>query len=111
LTFFVLHPACHLRYDEVLRKFLAISLFACALFAQEGSERPPGPSRSAHGTNYDPPPMPKPKDEKIPYKTPEEKPVFEWPAIDWGARDTWIKVALLVGSVLMARRAFKDMTE
>lgn len=103
--------ARHLRYDEVLRALLAILLFACVLAAQENDPRPPGPSRSQHGTNYDPPPMPKAKVEKVEVRPPVEKPIFEWPEVDWGARHTWVKLALLVGSILMARRAFKDMTD
>lgn len=58
--------------------------------------------------------MPNPKaseQAEQPPPPPSEKPFFEIPEVNWGARETWVKLALLVGSFLMAVRAFRDMTD
>lgn len=99
---------------------LFISLMAFGLAAQEAppppSSPPPGLRTDAphRGTNYDPPPMPKPKAaEQAEQPAPPQpiKPFLEIPEVDWGTRETWVKLALLVGSLLMAVRAFRDMTD
>ena len=101
-----------------MRKLFFISLIAFGLAAQEAppppSSPPPGLRTDAphRGTNYDPPPMPKPKATEQTEQPPAPvKPFFAIPEVDWGTRETWVKLALLVGSVLMAVRAFRDMTD
>lgn len=101
-------------------RLLFILVFAEGLAAWAQSQPPPpspppglrtdAPHR---GTNYDPPPMPKPKEQGAieQPKPAAEKPFIEIPPIDFGARETWIKFTLLVGSVLLALRAFRDMKD
>lgn len=96
---------------------MSILALAIGLAAQETppppSSPPPGLRTDAphRGTNYDPPPMPKPKVEKVPAAPPPEQPLLQLPPVDWGTRETWVKLALLVGSILLAVRAFRDMTD
>ena len=62
------------------------------------------------GSNYDPPPKAAVKKEELPPPPPpEEPPIFQLPSIDWGDKNTYLKIALLVGSILLARRAFRQM--
>lgn len=92
---------------------LLIALLATGLAAQEAAT-PPGPQGDGQhrGTNFDAPPLPKPKGQTQSQneQRPPEKSLFDIPDVDWGARETWVKLALLVGSVLLAVRAFNDMT-
>lgn len=120
LIAFPLRGARVLGYDGNLRKLFFISLLAFGLAAQEAppppASPPPGLRTDAphRGTNYDPPPLPDPKaseQAEQPAPPPPEKPLFEIPEVDWGARETWVKLALLAGSILMAFRAFRDMTD
>ena len=76
---------------------------ACAQTATPGGQR---------GTNYDPPPQPQPKYDPPPPADPEaSKPQFAFQELDWSDKDTWIKFALFVGSIVLARRAFRQMKE
>jgi hypothetical protein len=64
------------------------------------------------GTNYDPPPPPQPKHDPPPTVDPEAgKPWFELQKLDWSDTATWVKFALFVGSIVLARRAFRQMKE
>ncbi len=78
---------------------------ALPLFAQGRS--------SGQGTNYEPPSTVEPQAlvKEQPPPPEEPNPYLQLPPVDWGARETWVKLALLVGSVLLARRAFTDMTD
>jgi len=63
------------------------------------------------GSNYDPPPPPTRKTAPIqpPVEPEPEQPFFQLDKIDWSDKSTYVKVALLVGSVILARRAFREM--
>ncbi|GEM_PF-5565265 len=86
-----------------------LSAWISCAFAQPSTD-PLGGPQPGRGTNYDPPPPPKkPKPEPEPKPVEVEKPIFEFAHIDWEAKETWVKVALLVGSIILARRAFNQM--
>jgi hypothetical protein len=73
--------------------------------------QPPSPVDQPHkGTNFDPPPATTHAPEPPP-PVPEaaEPPIFGFEKIDWEAKETWIKMALLIGSLVLARRAFRQM--
>jgi len=78
-------------------------LWCCALAAQPGETRPsnlepPPPKRpQVQTTNQTPPPPP--------------EPLIQLPELNWSDKNTYLKLALLVGSVLLARRAFRQMTD
>lgn len=69
------------------------------------------PQEEHKGSNYDPAPKAKARREDPPPAPPpsQEAPAFQLPAIDWNDKTTYVKIALLVGSILLARRAFKQM--
>lgn len=68
------------------------------------------PPDEQRGSNYDPPPPVKLKTE--PAARPEaDKPFMAMQEVDWASRDTWVKLALLVGSIVLARRAFRQMKD
>jgi hypothetical protein len=96
------------KWLQILALALGLSLLAVGQ-SDRLSDRP------NQGTNYDPPPVPRPEAKPTPPipEEPEEpeKPLFDLPNIDWGARDTWVKLALLAGSIALARRAFNDMSD
>ncbi|MGJ5820546.1 hypothetical protein [Paludibaculum fermentans] len=66
------------------------------------------PSPAPQGTNYDPPIVARPK-EPAPPPPPPEEPVFGFQEIDLDKSDTWVKMALLMGSIVLALRAFRQM--
>ena len=100
-------PRPAFRYHGGLKHLLLAALLLAApvgLGAQQGA--PP-----TSGSNYDPPPRPKPQ--PPPPAEPakpaaEEKPYFSTD-LDWSDTRTYLKLALLVGSVLLALRAFRQM--
>lgn len=64
------------------------------------------------GSNYDPPPVPKREYPPAPPEDPDAgKPLFALQELDWTDKETWLKMALLVGSIVLARRAFRQMKE
>ncbi|WP_321473230.1 hypothetical protein [uncultured Paludibaculum sp.] len=67
-----------------------------------------GPNTPPRGTNYDPPPVPQHKEQPPPPPPPEE-PIFSLSDIDMNKSQTWVKMALLLGSVGLALRAFRQM--
>lgn len=66
------------------------------------------PNTPPRGTNYDPPVAQRRDEQPAPPPKPEE-PVFEFQSIDFNKRETWVKMALLIGSVVLALRAFRQM--
>lgn len=63
------------------------------------------------GSNLDPPPVYEPQAaEAPPPKQAPPEPPF-WSQIDYTDPSNLVKIALLVGSVLIARRVFKEMHE
>jgi hypothetical protein len=92
-----------------LRQFLLILALLAGPAAPFAPAQPPGPVDQPHkGTNFDPPPVTTHAPEPPP-PVPEEPPIFEFEKINWDAKETWIKMALLVGSLVLARRAFRQM--
>ena len=73
--------------------------------AQDTQGPPPDATR---GSNYDPPRAPRPKPADV-APAPEPGPLFALQELDWKDKFTWVKFALLVGSVLLALRAFRQM--
>jgi hypothetical protein len=88
---------------SVQRFLLALALVLCAL-----------PSVRAQGSNYEPPPRgysaapPPPLPEPPPAPPPE--PPF-WRQINYADPANLVKIALLLGSVIIARRAFHEMKD
>jgi hypothetical protein len=66
---------------------------------------------SRRGTNYDPPPPPKPVEAPRPPAPDAATPSISIPELDWTDKNTWLKLALLVGSVTLALRAFRQMKD
>lgn len=93
----------------VLTTALLVALALCltpAACAQTGT--PVG----QRGTNYDPPPPPTPKRAPPPEVEPDAGlPQLELQKPDWSDKATWIKFALFIGSIVLARRAFRQMKE
>lgn len=75
--------------------FLALALSLCA----------PG----QQGSNLDPPPPPMTYEEPAPAIAPAPPEAPFWRQIDFSDPTNLIKVALLLGSILLARRAFREM--
>ncbi|MBI4893118.1 MAG: hypothetical protein HY821_21015 [Acidobacteria bacterium] len=99
-----------------MRKLFYTLILAVTLVALMGPESRLSAQQPAQGqgTNYEPPSSISPEShvETAPPPPPEEpNPLLQLPPIDWGSQETWVKLALLVGSVLLARRAFTDMTD
>jgi hypothetical protein len=77
----------------VLRSAVFVLALVLAAFGQTGS-------------NYDPPPV---YEEPAPPPPPEPPPAPFWQEINLSEPLTYVKLALLFGSILIARRAFRDM--
>lgn len=100
-------------YGCLQRSVLTLALFAVFALGPSPSAiaQPANPSQR-QGTNYDPPPPVRRQPLPPPPVEPEaDKPLVQLQKLDWTDRDTWVKMALLVGSVLLARRAFREMKD
>lgn len=85
-------------------------LFGRLLSAQTPANEPGYADPPHKGTNFDPPPKTaKRKVDPPPRVAQPEPPLFDMEPIDWGAKETWVKLALLIGSLVLARRAFHQM--
>ena len=47
----------------------------------------------------------------LPVEPNADKPLIAIPELDWSDKSTWIKFALFVGSIVLAKRAFRQMQE
>ncbi len=61
------------------------------------------------GSNYDPPLRSAPKPPPPPTQVQADRPLLEIQELDWADKSTWLKAALLVGSLLLVLRAFRQM--
>ncbi|MBI5281167.1 MAG: hypothetical protein HY858_05740 [Candidatus Solibacter usitatus] len=92
------------------RLILSLTLFGRLISAQAPANGPGFADPPHKGTNFDPPPKSAKRVEDPPPPAAEpERPFFELETIDWGAKETWVKLALLLGSLVLARRAFLQM--
>lgn len=91
--------------------FTLVVLAVLAVGCQVSASAQPAVPDSPRGTNYDPPPPPRPR-EAPPEPAPiADTPTFSFQDLDWTDKNTWLKMALLVGSIVLARRAFRQMKD
>lgn len=86
-------------------------LFAALAAGLAGAAYPvhaQGPSSAPRGTNYDPPVV-RPRKEVPPPPPPPPEPLIPLNRIDFEKPETWVKTALLMGSIGLALRAFRQM--
>jgi len=98
-----------------LRHFVLTTALLAALalgFPSEGAAQSGSPE-DRRGSNYDPPPHPMPKAQpSAPAVDPDAgKPLIPIQELDWSNKETWFKATLLVGAVVLARRAFRQMKD
>ncbi len=87
---------------RVLQRVVLAAVVACGF---------PAGICAPQGSNLDPPPVYEPQEAEAPppKQAPPEQPF--WSRIDYTDPSNLVKIALLVGSVLIARRVFKEMRE
>ncbi len=94
------------------RFLLTLAVYAVlAVGCQSSASAQAANPDSRRGTNYDPPPQPKPTREPPPPAPEADTPSISIQELDWTDKNTWLKMALLVGSILLARRAFRQMKD
>jgi len=54
---------------------------------------------------------PRPGEPPLPVDPNADKPLIPLQDLDWSDKSTWIKFALFVGSIVLAKRAFRQMQE
>ena len=93
------------------RIFLTITLFAVFVTGRQPyASAQSGNPEERRGSNYDPPPPPlRVKPEPPPPEA--ARPLFAIQELDWTDKATWLKLALLIGSIALARRAFRQMKD
>ncbi|QOY86969.1 hypothetical protein [Paludibaculum fermentans] len=92
-----------------MKRVLLIAVLVLAGGGVSDLMRGQSPNPAPHGTNYDPPIVARPKDPAPPPPPPPEEPLFSLQDIDLDKSDTWVKMALLMGSIVLALRAFRQM--
>ncbi|MCL4797071.1 MAG: hypothetical protein KJZ84_21065 [Bryobacteraceae bacterium] len=87
---------------RVFQRVLLIAAVLCGLAAGVCAQQ---------GSNLDPPPVYEPQsvDAPPPEPAPPERPF--WSQIDYTDPSNLVKIALLVGSIVIARRIFKEMSD
>ncbi len=66
---------------------------------------------SSQGSNYDPAPRRAPQTVAPAPPVEPEKPFELFNKLDWARKETWVKTALLLGSLLLALRAFRQLRD
>ncbi|MBN9657428.1 MAG: hypothetical protein J0H49_04580 [Acidobacteria bacterium] len=92
-----------------MKRVLLIAVLVLLGGSVADSMRGQSPAPAPQGTNYDPPIVARPKDPAPPPPPPPEEPIFSFKDIDFDKSDTWVKMALLMGSIILALRAFRQM--
>ncbi len=92
-----------------MKRVLLIAVLVLAVGGVSDLMRGQNPNPAPRGTNYDPPIVARPKEPAPPPPPPPEEPLFSLKDIDLDKSDTWVKMALLMGSIVLALRAFRQM--